>query len=95
MARITVFLHGALKEKFGKERIFLKASKIKDLLSELNGIYPNLEEDLKFGRIIVLINGVNIEKLLGQNTELEDFDLVSLTLNDNSMIDFFPPDGGG
>ncbi|MEF3244803.1 MAG: MoaD/ThiS family protein [Caldisericaceae bacterium] len=95
MARITVFLHGDLKEKLGKERMFLKASKIEDLLSELNDIYPNLEEDLKFGRVIVLLNGVNIEKLMGQNTDLADFDLVSLTLKDNSMIDFFPPDGGG
>jgi len=54
-----------------------------------------LEEDIKFGRIIVLINGRNIETLLGTDTKLEDFDLVGLTLKDGGLVDFFPPEGGG
>lgn len=95
MPRVTVFLHGELKEKFGKERIFLKANSVKELLEELSKMFPNLADDVKYGRIIVLVNGRNIETLMSENTKLEDFDLVGLTLKDGGMIDFFPPDGGG
>ena len=95
MARITVFLHGDLQEKYKKERLYLKANSVKELLDELTKIYPDLEEDIKFGRIIVLINGRNIETLLGTDTKLEDFDLVGLTLKDGGLVDFFPPEGGG
>lgn len=95
MARVTVFLHGDLREKLGIERIYIKADNVKELIEKLQEQFPNLEDDVKFGRLIVLINGRNIETLLGENTNFEDFDLISLTLKDGGMIDFFPPDGGG
>ncbi|HEM55184.1 MULTISPECIES: MoaD/ThiS family protein [Caldisericum] len=95
MARVTVFLHGDLQEKFGVERLHLKVDNVKELINELKDKFPKLEEDVKFGRLIILINGRNIETLLNENTKFEDFDLVSLTLKDGGMIDFFPPDGGG
>ncbi|BAL80886.1 MoaD/ThiS family protein [Caldisericum exile] len=95
MARVTIFLHGDLREKLGIERLYLKADTVKDLIEQLKDKFPNLEDDVKFGRLIILINGRNIETLLKEATQLEDFDLVSLTLKDGGMIDFFPPDGGG
>jgi len=95
MARVTIFLHGDLREKLGIERMHLKADNVKELIEQLKEKFPNLENDIKFGRIIILVNGRNIETLLGTDTQFEDFDLVSLTLKDGGMIDFFPPDGGG
>lgn len=95
MARVTVFLHGNLREKFGVERLHLKGDTLKDLIEELGKMFPNLKEDIKFGRLIFLLNGRNIETLLEDSTKLEDFDLVGIALKDGGMIDFFPPDGGG
>jgi len=57
-------------------------------------VFLHGELDVKYGRIIVLVNGRNIETLMSENTKLEDFDLVGLTLKDGGMIDFFPLDGG-
>lgn len=95
MARITVFFHGTIREKAGKDRIQLKINSIKELFEELKKIFPDIYEDINYNRIICLVNGQNIENLKRKDTELEDFDLVSITLKDGGLIDFFPPDGGG
>ncbi|MGC8720967.1 MAG: MoaD/ThiS family protein [Caldisericaceae bacterium] len=95
MARVTVFFHGTTREEVGKERIFLDVSTIKELFDLLGKEFPKLLEDIKYGRLTCLVNGRNIETLKGNDTELEQFDLVGLTMKNGGLIDFFPPDGGG
>lgn len=95
MPRITVFFHGIMREKAGKDRIQINVNSIKELFEELKNIFPDIYEDIKYNRVTCLVNGQNIENLKKNNTELEDFDLVSITLKDGGLIDFFPPDGGG
>jgi len=95
MARVVVNFYGELKEKIGTDRIFMQGYTIKEILKKIKEKYPSLEKDIEYGRVILLINGRNIETLKKEDTSLEDFDLVGLTLKDGGMIDFFPPDGGG
>jgi molybdopterin converting factor small subunit len=95
MARVTVFFHGATREASGKERMLLEVNTVKELFDVLGKKFPELSDDIKFGRITCLVNGRNIETLKNGGTPLEDFDLVGLTIKDGGLIDFFPPDGGG
>ncbi len=95
MSRITIFFHGEMREKAGKERAFFEANSIKELFAVLSERFPNLLEDMKYRRITCLVNGRNIETLKKDETLLEDFDLVGITLKDGGLVDFFPPDGGG
>ncbi len=95
MARVTIILHGEIAEKAGKNRLHLKADSIKEVFEKLKKELPFLEKDLRYNRVVCLVNGRNIETLKKENTKLEDFDLVRLTLKDGSYLDFFPPDGGG
>lgn len=95
MARVVVNFYGELKEKIGTDRIFIQGNTIKEILKKIKEKYPTLEEDIEYGRVILLVNGRNIETLKKEDTSLEDFDLVGVTLKDGGMIDFFPPDGGG
>lgn len=95
MARVTVHFHGAVREASGQERMFIEVSTIKELFDVLGKQFPKHLDDIKFGRITCLINGRNIETLKNENTPLEEFDLVGLTVKGGGLIDFFPPDGGG
>jgi molybdopterin synthase sulfur carrier subunit len=95
MARVTVNLHGEIRERLGIDRIFLSGDTVKEILEQLEKLYPDLVSDIKFGRIVCIINGRNIETLNKENTKLEDFDLIGITLKDEGLVDFFPPDGGG
>ncbi len=95
MARITIFFHGIYHEKIGKERIHLNINNVEELFRELKKLYPDIEHDIRFNRVTCLINGRNIETMSGVKSNFEDFDLVSITLKDGGLIDFFPPDGGG
>ncbi len=95
MARVTVFFHGLYREKIGKDRVHLTAKTISELITKLRAIYPEIEQDIRFNKVICLVNGRNLETLAEGQPELEDFDLVSITLRDGGHIDFFPPDGGG
>ncbi len=95
MAKVTVVLHGEIAEKAGKNRIYLQGNTVRDVLERVKEELPFIEKELKYSRVICLVNGRNIETLKKENTELEDFDMVRLALKDGSYFDFFPPDGGG
>jgi molybdopterin converting factor small subunit len=94
MARVTVNLHGEIAERIFTDRVFLKGNTVKEIFKQLENLYLELVNDIRFRRVVCIINGRNIETLNGENTKLEDFDLVDITLK-GSLIDFFPPDGGG
>lgn len=63
MARVTVNLHGEVAEKIGTDRVFLKGNTVKEIFEQLKNLYPELINDIKFGRIVCIINGRNIETL--------------------------------
>ncbi len=95
MARVTVILHGEIAEKAGKNRLYLQGNSIKEIFEKLKKELPFIEKEMRYNRVVCLVNGRNIETLKKENTELEDFDMVRLALKDGSYFDFFPPDGGG
>ncbi len=95
MARVTITFYSDIKEKIGKDRLFLKGNTMKEILEQIERLYPELLDDIKYGRIVCVINGRNIETLNKEETKLEDFDLVGISLKDGGLIDFFPPEGGG
>ncbi len=95
MARVIVTLHGEISEKAGTNRVYLEGDTVGDIFEKLKKKLPFLEEDLKYNRVICLVNGRNIETLKKEDTKLEDFDMLGITLKGGGFIDFFPPDGGG
>ena len=95
MARVTILLHGEVAEKAKMNRLYLEGETVKDIFEQLKEKLPFIEKDLKYNRVVCLVNGRNIETLKKENTKLEDFDMVRLTLKGGGFIDFFPPDGGG
>jgi molybdopterin converting factor small subunit len=95
MARVTVLLHGEVAEKAKINRLYFQGDTIKEVFDKLKEKLPFIAEDLKYDRVVCLVNGRNIETLKKENTSLEDFDLVGISLKGGGFIDFFPPDGGG
>ncbi len=95
MARVIVTLHGEVAEKAETNRLYLEGETVKDIFEKLKEQLPFIEKELKYNRIICLVNGRNIETLKKENTKLEDFDMLGITLKGGGFIDFFPPDGGG
>jgi molybdopterin synthase sulfur carrier subunit len=87
MARVTVNLHGEIAERIFTDRVFLKGNTVKEIFKQLENLYPELVNDIRFRRVVCIINGRNIETLNRENTKLEDFDLVDITLK-GSLIDF-------
>jgi molybdopterin converting factor small subunit len=95
MARVTIALHGQVAEKAGKNKLYLTGDTVKEIMEKLKREFPFIEKEIKYNNVICMVNGRNIETLKKDDTELEDFDLLRVTLKDGSYFDFFPPDGGG
>ncbi len=96
MARVTVRLYGEIAEKAKTTRYYMQADTVKDVFKQVTEKLPFLEKELKYHEVFCLVNSVNINDLKGEDTKLEDFDVVSLTLRkDGFILYYFPPKGHG
>jgi len=94
MARVTVRLYGEIAEKAHTTRYYMEADTVKDIFKQVIEKLPFLKKELDYHELLCLVNGVNINNLKGEDTKLEDFDVISLTLRrDGFILYYFPPKG--
>ena len=76
---VQIQLHGYLKIRHSASPLMLKVSPLlHDALQEIRKQIPGLDEDLGRGSILVLVNGVNLQRTGGQPVTLAEGDIIAL-----------------
>jgi len=81
---------GPVREATGVKKAQISVEDVRKALSQLGKRFPTLEEEFlqsdgKYKKIVILLNGRNVDNLEGLDTPLEDDDSLALV----------PPVGGG
>ena len=91
MGKIKVKLYATLRDKIGKDTIYINANNVREAIKELLNLFPSLKGEIvdENGKLkddyIYLVNGRNIVFLQNEDTNLKDGDKLTV----------FPPVGGG
>jgi molybdopterin converting factor small subunit len=79
LVAVQIQLHGYLKTRHSVSPLTLEVSPLlHDALQEIREKVPGLDEDLSKGSILVLVNGVNLQRTGGQPITLAKGDTITL-----------------
>ena len=91
MEKIKVKLYATLRDKVGKDIVYINASNVREAITEILKLFPSLKGEIvdENGKLkddyIYLVNGRNIVFLQNEDTPLKNGDKLTI----------FPPVGGG
>ena len=76
---VRIQLHGYLKTRHSASPLMFEVSPLlHDALQEIREQVPGLDEDLRKGSILVLVNGVNLQRTVSQPVTLAEGDIIAL-----------------